>query len=388
MDTESMRRYLIPCPVPELADFIDRNSAALFANILARVEGSLSPEMLPRLRGGGQLQAFIEALSRALRSGDVEPFLAYQAQQVERFAREGVSLGEVESLGNCIREAVMETLMKTASTPDQMLSYTMSSNILEKFVDATLTLTARHYILAREEELLQKEAQLERLAHQVLMAQEEERRRIRQDIHDEFIQLLFGLRYQLDILQSKLGERAKAEVEIAEIKGRIDRGLTELRHILRNLRPAVLDDLGLMPALKLLARQLQETAGLEVMLLAEEEDARLSPEAESCLYRVAQEALANIVKHADASRVDVSLCVDEEGVRLCIEDDGEGLEKEAGAGQSVPRGSVGLGLYGMQERVRGIGGDFYVESKPGAGTRITVVLPLPGGRLRCHEGRG
>jgi signal transduction histidine kinase len=396
LDLKSMRQYFIPCPVPELADFIDNSMEALRENILRGIEGGVSPGMMRRLRDGdSQLGLFLAALSGALRSGDLEPFLAYQAEQVEGFARDGISLAEVESLADCIREGLMQTLMQTASTPDQMLSFTMSSRILEKFVDATSALTARHYILAREQELTQKEAQLEKLAQRVLAAQEEERQRIGQDIHDELIQLLFGLRYRLDILQGKLDRGDDVEEEIVFIKQRIDEGLSELRRILRNLRPAVLDDLGLVPALSLLVRQLKESAGLEASLSTDDDAIRLPAAAETCLYRVAQEALVNTVKHAGASRVEVSLSVSEDAVKLTVWDNGSGFER---GGREGP-GDVALrkrerpigdgirptpaqdnyGLYGMQERVRSLNGRLCIESEPGGGTTIIAELSLRNG---------
>jgi signal transduction histidine kinase len=375
LDLKSMRQFLIPCPVPELADLIDRNREALADNIALRIDGGVSAGMMRILRDGeGQIGQFLSVLSGALRSGNLEPYLAYQAGQVEGFAREGISLGEVEALSSCIREGLMQTLLQTASTPDQTLSLSMGSRILEKFVDATSALSARHYILAREQELNQKEAQLEKLARRVLTAQEEERKRISQDIHDELIQLLFGLRYQMDILQGRMDRGDEVGEEIATIKQRIDQGLTELRRILRNLRPAVLDDLGLVAALSLLVRQLKESAGLEASLAADGDAGRLQPDTETCLYRVAQEALVNAVKHAGASRVEVSLRVAEDAVVLTVRDDGSGLDREARWGAEGR--AEGYGLYGMRERVRMQDGTLSIRGEPGEGTVVAAELPL------------
>ncbi len=402
-----MRQYVIPYPMPELADLIDENVEALRENIIHGIEKSLSPGMARRLRGGeGRLDRFLEALSGALRSGDLEPFLDYQVEQVEAFAREGVSLADMESLADCLREGMMQTLMRVAATPDRIVSFSLASRILEKCIDATSALTARYYILAREQELTQKEAQLERLAQRLLAAQEEERKRIGQDIHDELIQLLFGLRYRMDTLQGKLDRGDDVSGEIAFIKQRIDHGLLELRRILRNLRPAVLDDLGLVPALSLLVRQLKETAGLEAGLDAPGEMVRLPAAVETCLYRVAQEALVNTVKHAGASRVDVSLILSEGSVRLTVSDNGSGFERVAGElpglrrapGGGTPAGAPGgrglkrrggsmetggpmsgqdnFGLYGMRERIRSLSGRLDIDSRPGGGTTIVAELPL------------
>lgn len=408
LDLKSMRQYFIPCPVPELADLIDDNMDDLRESIMRGIEGSISPDMARKMHGGeGRLDRFLENLSGALRSGDLKHFLDYQVEQVEGFARDGISLAEVESLTDCIREGMMQTLMRAAATPDQMVSFSLGSRILEKFVDATSALTARHYILAREQELTQKESQLERLAQRLLAAQEEERQRIGQDIHDEFIQLLFGLRYRMDTLQGKLDRGDDVAGEIAFIKQRIDHGLMELRRILRNLRPAVLDDLGLVPALSLLVRQLKESAGLEARLEAPGETVRLPAAVETCLYRVAQEALVNTVKHAGASRVEVSLLLSENAVRLVVSDNGSGFEQgtrekpvirqvpeedapggarntpdrmrtgEGGkTGRQQEPGQDNFGLYGMRERVRSLSGRLDIGSGPGGGTTIAAELPL------------
>ncbi|NPV58905.1 MAG: sensor histidine kinase [Actinobacteria bacterium] len=327
LDLEAVQRHLIPFPSPELADLIERNMKSLRAEILAGVERGISPSLSSKIAGGEERVAlFLEALSATLRSGDPEPFLAYQAEQVEDYAREGVSLAEVEALMDCVREGLMRALLESAATPDQLLSLSIGSRILEKFIDATSAMTARRFILARERELNVKEAQLERLAQRLLAAQEEERKRIGQDIHDELIQLLFGLRYQVEVVARKLARGVGVEGDLAVVKNRIDRGLSELRRILRNLRPAVLDDLGLVPALHLLARQLRETVGLSADLIVDENMMRLPPEVETCLYRVAQESLVNVVKHADASHVEMSLGMVEETVVLRVRDDGGGFE--------------------------------------------------------------
>lgn len=412
-DLKGIQQRLIPFPSPELADLIDHNMDSLRREILAGIERGI-PEELSRKIGGGEerVALFLSALSAALRSGDPEPFLSYQADEVEGYARNGASLAEVEALVDCIREGLMRALLESASTPDQTLSLSLGSRILEKFIDATSAMTARYFILARERELKEKEEQLERLAQRLLVAQEEERKRIGQDIHDELIQLLFGLRYQTDVVIRKLERGECVEGDLQAIKGRIDHGLAELRRILRNLRPAVLDDLGLVQALNLLARQLGETAGLPANIMIEEGIGRLAPEMETCLYRVAQESLVNTVKHAGASRVEISLCMEGGAVVLKVRDDGRGLEggdalavegpaylagsderrsggtaysgnshdgMSWGAGRlsgNADRMGGSFGLYGMRERLRALGGRLSVKSVPGEGTTVTAEIPV------------
>ncbi|MFW6113628.1 MAG: sensor histidine kinase, partial [Actinomycetota bacterium] len=127
--------------------------------------------------------------------------------------------------------------------------------------------------------------------------------------------------------------------------------------------------------LNLLVRQLKQSAGLEARLEVEEEAKRLPPALETCLYRVAQEAMANTVKHAGASVLEIRIHIDEGTARLSVEDDGEGFKgADAGAGDCTPRES--FGLYGMRERVRGLGGTLCIESGQGMGTRVTAEFPI------------
>jgi len=371
LDLKSMRQYFIPCPVPELADLIDDNMDDLRESIMRGIEGSISPDMARKMHGGeGRLDRFLENLSGALRSGDLKHFLDYQVEQVEGFARDGISLAEVESLTDCIREGMMQTLMRAAATPDQMVSFSLGSRILEKFVDATSALTARHYILAREQELTQKESQLERLAQRLLAAQEEERQRIGQDIHDEFIQLLFGLRYRMDTLQGKLDRGDDVAGEIAFIKQRIDHGLMELRRILRNLRPAVLDDLGLVEALRNLVRRMNADHPIEFSLVTSGAEGELAGEAKINLYRIVQEALNNVVKHSDASEAVVRLSRGGGGIDLVISDNGGGFD------ESPDDGRVHLGMVNMRERAEQIGGTFECSA---CERGVTISVHLHGG---------
>ena len=137
------------------------------------------------------------------------------------------------------------------------------------------------------------------------------------------------------------------------------------------LRPSALDDFGLVPALERLASNLSEQSELVVDLVARLGDRRLSPEAETALYRIVQEALTNVVKHADAHRVSIALVHKEASAVVVVEDDGKGFEPEA-----VRPGA--LGFVGMRERVELVGGRLTVESSPGAGTTLVAEVRLDG----------
>jgi signal transduction histidine kinase len=367
--------YILPCPLPELADIIDEKSSLLVSMTTERTGRSAGRRQRDVVGGAGRLSSYISALSDSLRKGDLEPFLDYQLEEARRYAREGVPLEEVERWISSIRESLRGVLLKSAKSPDQVLAFTLSSRVLESLIDASSTLVARHYILTREEELKAKELQLELLSRRLLTVQEEERKRLATDLHDELIQLLFGLRYELDVVKGRLGEGQAVDRELMTMKSRIDQGLTELRRILRNLRPALLDDLGLVSALKLLVRQANESSGNRVTLESSENADRLPTEIETCLYRVAQEALTNAVKHSRAQKISATLYIDDGEVVLRVSDNGIGFDVASQYRDNRFVTGEGFGLYGMRERLRGLNARLTVESEAGVGTRVTAVLP-------------
>jgi len=147
----------------------------------------------------------------------------------------------------------------------------------------------------------------------------------------------------------------------------------ELQDVIYDLRPSLLDDLGLCRALRWYTQERLQSRGVRVMLDAPE-TLRLPPDAETTLFRIAQEATTNVIKHAQARQMGVTLDATPERVRMEIWDDGVGFDPRAAlAGEN---GRRGWGLLGMQERVALLGGEFTVESQPGAGSRLTVILPL------------
>jgi signal transduction histidine kinase len=367
--------YILPCPLPELADIIDEKSSLLVSMTTERTGRSAGRRQRDVVGGAGRLSSYISSLSDSLRKGDLEPFLDYQLEEARRYAREGVPLEEVERWISSIRESLRGVLLKSAKSPDQVLAFTLSSRVLESLIDASSTLVARHYILTREEELKAKELQLELLSRRLLTVQEEERKRLATDLHDELIQLLFGLRYELDVVKGRLGEGQAVDRELMTMKSRIDQGLTELRRILRNLRPALLDDLGLVSALKLLVRQANESSGNRVTLESSEDADRLPTEIETCLYRVAQEALTNAVKHSRAQKISATLYIDDGEVVLRVSDNGIGFDVASQYRDNRFVTGEGFGLYGMRERLRGLNARLTVESEAGVGTRVTAVLP-------------
>ncbi|WP_082538266.1 MULTISPECIES: GAF domain-containing sensor histidine kinase [unclassified Pseudonocardia] len=205
----------------------------------------------------------------------------------------------------------------------------------------------------------------ERFAEQTVAAQETERRRLARDIHDGISQRLVTLSFHLDAAGTLLGhgDTGGARTELACAAGLVGTTLDEARAAIGALRPPVLDDLGLAGALAALAREVPE---LDVRLDLDER--RLPDHVEVALYRIAQEALQNVQKHAGAHRVVVRLAADDGGVRLDITDDGGGFATHGG-----PPG--GYGMASMRERAELIGGTLRVRARPGSGTTVVVTAP-------------
>ena len=209
---------------------------------------------------------------------------------------------------------------------------------------------------------------------QLTRTQEEERKRIARELHDDTIQNMIVISRRLDKLASGKGVPAEESAKIvADIKQQIEAALQSLRHFSHDLRPSVLDDLGLLPALELLAGDLerQEVAtNFEVT----GEARRLLPEVEVMLFRIAQEAVRNIWRHAQASAAELTVEFSDTKVRMSISDNGMGFRLPQRPGDLASSGK--LGLAGMHERVRLVGGTLTLKSAPGKGTTVVAEVPL------------
>ncbi len=235
-----------------------------------------------------------------------------------------------------------------------------------------LTTLAHSAALALENARLHEErlAILRQQLAQVTSAQEEERRRIARELHDGVGPALASLNLRLRTAR-KLLERDHhpAAEEIEELAELAQANIQDIRRLIHDLRPAALDELGLVPALREYLARCQQERGLAIEFTADEGE-RLPAPVETALFRIAQEALNNVVRHAQAHRVDVALRRDEAHVTLCITDDGQGFDPQA------PQAETHVGLWSMRERVEQLGGRFEVESTPGAGTTVKAVIPL------------
>jgi signal transduction histidine kinase len=216
------------------------------------------------------------------------------------------------------------------------------------------------------------QSERKRVMQTVLRATEQERLRLAADLHDGPVQELTALRYSLNRARTRVqrGQHEEAEALLAGLEVDLATGISGLRRLMSELRPAVLDEQGLEAALLNQARAFEAASGVACDIRSGL-DARLAPELETVLYRVTQESLNNIGKHARASRVTVSLATENGGVRLRIHDDGVGFDPLA-ARELVGDGH--FGLAGMRERVEMVGGRLVVDSVPGEGTTVDVRM--------------
>jgi len=221
------------------------------------------------------------------------------------------------------------------------------------------------------------DAKLRQLAQRVVQSQEEERARLSRDLHDGVSQLLVSVKLLLETAANRLRREPVQVQAVAPVLDttleRLDAAFNEIRRVSRNLRPALLDDLGLLAALQHLAREMAGESGLAINVALEGEPRRLADEQATALFRIAQEALTNVARHAHARRVDVTLAFLPAQTRLAVHDDGSGFD--VARMQIDPR--RGIGLRNLRERIAALGGWFDIVSGP-AGTRLCATLPDAG----------
>jgi len=206
---------------------------------------------------------------------------------------------------------------------------------------------------------------------EITKAQEEERKRIARELHDGTAQALARLGFDIDLLlqtKQKLSDEAKGHLE--DLRSRVDEAMEEVRRFSHELRPAILDALGLVDALRWLTDDLSPEQGIDVSLELEGTLRRLSPEAELVLFRIAQEALSNVRKYSKATKAVVRVEFGAGKVKLSVSDNGQGFELPKEIGEFVHSGK--LGLIGVQERTRLLDGSLKIQSEPGRGTTVEV----------------
>ena len=227
--------------------------------------------------------------------------------------------------------------------------------------------------------LREREMRIAELSGHLLRVQEEERKRISRELHDETGQALMVIRLYLGMLEGNVGTRS-ARAKIRETLDVVDRTIEGIRRIIGRLSPLVLQELGLIAAVRKEAKDLAKSSGVKARVTVSAEFGRLPGIVETAVYRVVQEALHNVAQHASATSVNIEMRRDGDSVCLLVEDDGVGMVAKPKAGRQT------FGLVGMRERIGNIGGNMKVTSARGKGTRIEVNAPTAGNGLGHERG--
>ncbi len=259
-----------------------------------------------------------------------------------------------------------------------VVGYRQYHDFAEREMQLLISLAEKHSIAMINAQLytdlIQREKELEILLGARVQAQEDERRRIAREIHDGLSQMLTAIKFNLEILEDTITAGKDERERIDNVKNLLDSVMKEAREISYNLMPSVLIEFGLAPALQLLSEQFANRTNVKVQFQAHGVTNRLDPNMEIGLYRIAQESLNNISKHAEATEVNLQIINHSNGIRLVIEDNGKGIVTPPNLIRATGKG--GMGLPGMRERASSFGGIFTIDSTPNNGTLITVEVPL------------
>ncbi len=216
---------------------------------------------------------------------------------------------------------------------------------------------------------------LKRLTQKIVEIQEDERQRVAKELHDGISQLLISVKYGLDGTLVRMGQGAAMTAEPIELAMKtLEHAIQEVRRISKDLRPSVLDDLGLAAALESLGTSFFDQTGISTVIEAEKTGERLASDAKTALYRVAQEALTNIARHAGANEVQIRLKPANRSLAMIIADDGCGFDPKRIIEDNTD--ASGLGIGNMRERIEGLGGRFRLRSRAARGTTISITMPL------------
>ncbi|OLQ90222.1 histidine kinase [Vibrio panuliri] len=264
-------------------------------------------------------------------------------------------------------EDVGEEVANLKSAVDKNIETTFFSMIVIVVVTVAVIVVVTLAVNLHEHRIADRS--LKELAHKTVMFQEDEKKHLARELHDGINQLLVSSKCHLELLGNKLEDEAQRQ-HLAHSQQSLMMAINEVRHISHKLRPSALDDIGLEAALNTLLQDFRAHSGLNIEAAFDTKKGKLKSEVATTLYRVAQESLTNIEKHSQANEVNVILQQLGNRLQLIIRDDGVGFD--VGAAMR----NTGIGLRNMRERVEFIGGDFELESEPGFGTEITVLLEL------------
>jgi signal transduction histidine kinase len=322
-----------------------------------------------------ETKAVYDNYLEVLETGSVDALKAYAQNLSGRIIPRGVETHEVLGIVLLLRDVLARSLFKKYHHDFELLdrvldAYEPAANRIAKTVGVSFV-EERERVIRHQQE-----------AMRMLNVQEEERKRISRELHDEVGKALTAINMNLAILQRDGAAEAAALLskKVADIGSLLGGAMATLHSFARELRPTMLDELGLGPALRSYLKEYAQRTGLLVRFERCAGAEQLSHEQKTMVFRVVQEGLTNVAKHAQASRVDVTLRAVNNGIRLRINDNGRGFAVDQQR-RAAGKGKKRLGLLGMQERVRLVNGRFTVKSLPKKGTTVEVEVPFRGGSL-------
>jgi len=297
--------------------------------------------------------------------------------QRELTLRRNSVLAILATIGSINESAAEQRQHEIETAQNDLIQYTRRMILVSSLLGLLVSIAAgygNHLLQSQADQQRGRteraEQELRSLSSQLVHAQEQERRAISRELHDEVGQTLTGLGIELANLEHlRDGPRSEYRSHLADAKRLTEETLRTVRNIAMGLRPSMLDDSGIVPAVRWQASELSKRTGTPVELQIEGDFDGLGDEGRTCLYRVVQEALTNCARHAQATTIQITMeCRNGSSVCLSIRDDGIGFD----AGRS----RTGLGLVGIEERVKKLGGSLAVSSWPNRGTLLSVEIPL------------
>lgn len=283
-------------------------------------------------------------------------------------------LGNVTLLERPLRAATLISAVRSAITARRR-QYEIRDHLHERKLAEDALRSARDHLEAIVEE---RTSTLRRLSIELLRVQDDERRRIARELHDSLGQYLAAAKIQLGTMAlAKNGKTRKlGKQSLEEVQNILDRAIAETRTLSHLLHPPLLDAAGFASAASWYVEGFGNRSGIETSLTLPEDLGRLSTPVETALFRIMQEALTNVHRHSGSKRVDVTLTRTESLVALIIRDFGKGINAETLEQFKQSGTKVGVGLAGIRERLKELGGTFEIESSPGAGTTLTASIPI------------
>jgi signal transduction histidine kinase len=285
-------------------------------------------------------------------------------------------------------EGVTRTIM--GEKRDVIYHFTLSpgyednwAKVIVSVIDLTSQKQAERSLRAVNERLQREEAQRRRLSQRLMEMSENDRRNVAMELHDHFGQMISTQKMDLELIASNLSDADPSILaRVHDAIGRATQTINDLKGFAAGLMPSMIENLGLVPSLQALVDDVRGRTGMDIQFFSNLNSERLQPEKELALYRIVQEGLNNVVKHAGARRVFVNLIRQEDALSVSIEDNGVGFAYSEGDYRLWSGGP--LGLHIMRERVVQFGGELTIDSRPGEGTHILAEIPLES--LKTEEG--